>query len=185
MIRKVMDAIYPRVGGLDVHEETVMVCLRRLISDGQAESEVKVFKTTSAGLRELSEWLAGWGVTQVAMESTGVYWIPVWNVLEGRFKLTLENAGAPEESARAEGRCLRRRVDRAVHAVRVIAREFRAAIGSPAMASTDAAPDKAGRSTNIGHQPDPQRAGAGQYQALECGVRHYGGEWPGDDQGDE
>src|SRR5262249_43808943 len=43
MIRKVMDAIYPRVGGLDVHEETVMACRRRLISDGQAESEVKVF----------------------------------------------------------------------------------------------------------------------------------------------
>src|SRR5215470_12063774 len=46
----------------------------------------------SAGLRLLSDWLTAWEVTQVAMESTGVYWIPVWNVLEGRFKLTLENA---------------------------------------------------------------------------------------------
>jgi transposase len=87
-----MDAIYPSVGGLDVHEETVAPCRRRLISDGQAESEVKTFKTTSAGLRALSDWLAEWKVTHVAMESTGVYWIPVWNVLEGRFKLTLENA---------------------------------------------------------------------------------------------
>jgi transposase len=92
MIRKVMDAIYPGVGGLDVHEETVVACRRRLISDSQAESEVEIFKTTSAGLRALSDWLAEWKVTQVAMESTGVYWIPVWNVLEGRFKLTLENA---------------------------------------------------------------------------------------------
>ncbi|MCI0351987.1 MAG: transposase [Acidobacteriales bacterium] len=92
MIRKVMDAIYPSVGGLDVHEETVVACRRRLISDSQAESEVETFKTTSAELRALSDWLAEWKVTHVAMESTGVYRIPVWNVLEGRFKLTLENA---------------------------------------------------------------------------------------------
>jgi len=92
MIRKVMEAIYQIVGGLDVHEETVVACRRRLISDGQAELEVETFRTTSAGLRELSDWLKGWDVTHVAMESTGVYWIPVWNVLEGQFKLVLENA---------------------------------------------------------------------------------------------
>src|SRR5262245_23772915 len=92
MRRKVMDAIYPRVGGLDVPEETVVACRRRLISDGQAESELETFKTTSAGLRALSDWLAEWEAPHVAMERAGVYWIPVWNVLEGRFKLTLENA---------------------------------------------------------------------------------------------
>jgi len=92
MIRKVMDAIYQIVGGLDVHEETVVACHRRLISDGQAELEIETFRTTSAGLRELLDWLKAWGVTHVAMESTGVYWIPVWNVLEGHFKLVLENA---------------------------------------------------------------------------------------------
>src|SRR5262249_503122 len=92
MIRKVMDAIYPVVGGLDVHKATVVACRRRLISDGQAESEVKIFKTPTPALPELSGWLAEWGVRHVAMESAGVYWCPVWNVLEGRFKLTLENA---------------------------------------------------------------------------------------------
>lgn len=92
MIRKVMDAIYRSVGGLDVHEETVVACRRRLISEGRAESEVEVFKTTSAGLRALADWLGEWQATHVAMESTGVYWIPVWNVLEGRFEQTLENA---------------------------------------------------------------------------------------------
>jgi len=92
MIRKVMDAIYQIVGGLDVHEETVVACRRRLIRDGQAELEIETFRTTSAGLRELLDWLKAWGVTHVAMESTGVYWIPVWNVLEGQFKLVLENA---------------------------------------------------------------------------------------------
>lgn len=92
MIRKVMEAIYQSVGGLDVHQETVVACRRRLIRDGQAELEVKSFRTTSRELRALLEWLKEWRVTHVAMESTGVYWVPVWNVLEGHFKLVLENA---------------------------------------------------------------------------------------------
>jgi transposase len=92
MIRKVMEAIYQSVGGLDVHQASVVACRRRLISDGQAELEVQTFKTTSAALRALVQWLAEWGVTHVAMESTGVYWVPVWNVLEGHFKLVLANA---------------------------------------------------------------------------------------------
>lgn len=93
MIRKVMEAIYQSVGGLDVHQETVVGARRRLIGQGQAELEIETFKTTSAGLRALAGWLLEWGVTHVAMESTGVYWVPVWNVLEGQFKkLLLVNA---------------------------------------------------------------------------------------------
>jgi hypothetical protein len=92
MIRKVMEAIYQSVGGLDVHQASVVACRRRLISDGQAELEVQTFKTTSAALRALVQWLKAWGCTHVAMESTGVYWVPVWNVLEGHFKLVLANA---------------------------------------------------------------------------------------------
>lgn len=92
MIRKVMDAIHQCVAGLDVHQETVVACRRRLIGAGQAELEIKTFKTTSADLRELAKWLLEWQVRHVAMESTGIYWIPVWNVLEEQFKLTLTNA---------------------------------------------------------------------------------------------
>jgi transposase len=92
MIRKVMEAIYPCVAGLDVHQGTVVAARRRLIAEGQAELEVKTFQTTSAALRELAQWLEEWQVTHVAMESTGVYWVPVWNVLEGGFQLVLANA---------------------------------------------------------------------------------------------
>jgi transposase len=92
MIRKVMEAIYQCVAGLDVHKETVVACRRRVIGQGQAELEIETFRTTSAGLRELAAWLGQWGVREVAMESTGVYWVPVWNVLEGQFKLLLVNA---------------------------------------------------------------------------------------------
>jgi transposase len=92
MIRKVMDAIYQTVAGLDVHQATVVACRRRLIGGGQAELEVNSFKTTSVELRALKQWLIEWQVTHVAMESTGVYWVPVWNVLEDGFQMLLVNA---------------------------------------------------------------------------------------------
>lgn len=88
----VMEAIYPCVAGLDVHQATVMACRRRLIGSQQAELEVCQFGTTTSELRRLSEWLTQWGVTRVAMESTGVLWQPVWNVLEESFQLILVNA---------------------------------------------------------------------------------------------
>lgn len=92
MIRKVMEVIHQSVGGLDVHKKTVMACRRRLLGDGQVESEVREFGTSTLQLCELSKWLSEWGCTHVAMESTGVLWIPVWNVLEADFKLLLTNA---------------------------------------------------------------------------------------------
>lgn len=92
MIRKVMEVIYRSVGGLDVHKKMVMACRRRLVDEAHAELEVKPFKTTTTGLRELTDWLAQWDVTHVAMESTGIYWVPIWNILQDRFKLILVNA---------------------------------------------------------------------------------------------
>ena len=92
MIRKVMEVIHQSVGGLDVHKKMVMACRRRLLGDGQVESEVREFGTTTLQLRALSKWLSEWGCSHVAMESTGVLWIPVWNVLEGDFELLLTNA---------------------------------------------------------------------------------------------
>jgi transposase len=92
MIRKVMEVIHQCVGGLDVHKKMVMACRRRMLGDGQVESEIREFGTTSMQLYGLSKWLSEWGCTHVAMESTGVLWIPIWNVLEGDFKLLLTNA---------------------------------------------------------------------------------------------
>ncbi|HEY1347696.1 MAG TPA: IS110 family transposase [Streptosporangiaceae bacterium] len=92
MIRKVMEVIHQSVGGLDVHKKTVMACRRRMLGDGQVESEVREFGTSTLELCALSKWLSEWGCTHVAMESTGVLWIPVWNVLEADFKLLLTNA---------------------------------------------------------------------------------------------
>jgi transposase len=92
MIRKVMEAICSCVGGLGVHEKTVVACRRRLVAGGLAEMEVQTFATTRTALQALAAWLQEWGVTHVALESTGIYWVPVWNVLEGQFQLLLANA---------------------------------------------------------------------------------------------
>jgi transposase len=94
MRRKLMEALYACVAGLDVHQAVIVACRRRLVNQSEVESEVEKFGTTTRELRRLVGWLAEWGVTEVAMESTGVYWVPVWNVLEasGECKLVLANA---------------------------------------------------------------------------------------------
>lgn len=86
-----MDTIYPHCAGLDIHKQTVVACVRHL-EGGRVRQEVRTFGTTTAQLLALSDWLAAEGVTIAAMESTGVYWKPVWNLLEGRFELLLVNA---------------------------------------------------------------------------------------------
>lgn len=88
-----MDTIYPHCAGLDVHKDSVWCCVRHLSpAEGKARQEVRVFGTATRALLELSDWLAREGVTHVAMESTGVYWKPVWNVLEDRFVVMVVNA---------------------------------------------------------------------------------------------
>ena len=88
-----MDATYERVGGLDVHKKSVVACRRRLTSSGRrVEKEVATFGTTTPQLLALLAWLQEWDVTLVAMESTGVYWKPVWHMLEGHVELLLVNA---------------------------------------------------------------------------------------------
>ena len=87
-----MEVMYPRCAGLDVHKETVVACVR-IASGGEASASVRTFTTTTAGLIELSEWLEENGCTHVAMEATGVYWKPVWQVLaDSSFELILANA---------------------------------------------------------------------------------------------
>jgi transposase len=86
-----MDVIYPRCAGLDVHKQTVVACAR-VAGNGPLLQEVRTFATTTSGLLALADWLESLGVEHVAMEATGVYWKPVWHVLEGHFELVLANA---------------------------------------------------------------------------------------------
>jgi transposase len=87
-----MDVIYPRCCGLDVHKREVVACLITPGPNGAPTKEIRVFTTMTDDLLALSDWLAAAGCTHVAMESTGVYWKPVYNLLEDGFALLLVNA---------------------------------------------------------------------------------------------
>ena len=86
-----MDVIYSRCAGLDVHKQTVVACAR-VAGNGPLLQEVRTFATTTSGLLALADWLESLGVEHVAMEATGVYWKPVWHVLDAHFELVLANA---------------------------------------------------------------------------------------------
>ena len=87
-----LTVLYSRCAGLDVHKKTVVACLLLTAALGRLTKEVRTFATTTAGLVTLREWLSSQGVTHVAMESTGIYWRPVFNLLEGHCEVILANA---------------------------------------------------------------------------------------------
>ena len=86
-----MDVVYRRCAGLDVHKETVVVCVM-IRERGKLNKEVRTFRTMTSDLLVLHDWLQAKGITHVAMESTGVYWKPIFNLLEGSFEVLLVNA---------------------------------------------------------------------------------------------
>src|SRR6266511_4350535 len=88
-----MDLLYARCAGLDVHKTTVVACVRRPGRQPDVRhAETQPFATTLRGLAALAAWLTAHAVTHVAMESTGVYWRPVFAVLEGTVQVQLVNA---------------------------------------------------------------------------------------------
>lgn len=87
-----METLYTHCAGLDVHKKTVKVCLLIQESTGQPHKEFRTYLTTTEELLKLSDWLHEQGCTHVAFEATGVYWKPVFNLLEGRFDLLVVNA---------------------------------------------------------------------------------------------
>jgi transposase len=87
-----MDVVYERCCGLDIHKKTLVACLLTPGAAGQPVKAVRTFGTVTDELLALATWLQDAGCTHVAMESTGVYWKPVWNLLEGQFDLLLVNA---------------------------------------------------------------------------------------------
>ena len=87
-----MDVVHPRCCGLDVHKQAVVACVLISNPHGRPDKTMRTFATLTDELLALGDWLASQGVTHVALEATGSYWKPVWNLLEGRFGLLLANA---------------------------------------------------------------------------------------------
>jgi transposase len=87
-----MDVMHERCCGLDVHKKTVVACLITLTATRQWQKETRTFRTMTSELLSLLDWLKAEGCTHVAMESTGVYWKPIYNLLEGQMELLVVNA---------------------------------------------------------------------------------------------
>jgi transposase len=87
-----MDVLHTCCCGLDVHKKMVVACLLHELDSGEVGKELRTFSTMTADLLALSDWLETAGCTHVAMESTGVYWKPIYNLLEGWFELLVVNA---------------------------------------------------------------------------------------------
>jgi transposase len=86
-----MEVVFERCCGLDIHKQTVVACVIVPGDSQQPCKEIRSFKTMTADLLELADWLTAHRVSHVALESTGVYWMPCWNLLEGSFTLLLVN----------------------------------------------------------------------------------------------
>jgi len=87
-----MEQVFERCAGLDIHKATVSACVRVPRAGGRRHQEIRTFGTSTNDLLTMRDWLAGYAVTHIAMEATGVYWKPIYYVLEEGFTLLLVNA---------------------------------------------------------------------------------------------
>ena len=87
-----MQILVERGCGLDVHQATVVACLLMVLKNGTLQKQIQTFGTTTRELIRLREWLLSEGCTDLAMESTGVYWKPIYAILEGAFHIVVANA---------------------------------------------------------------------------------------------
>ncbi len=139
-----MEVIYERCAGLDVHKKTVVACRVDSKGNGRKEQETRTFGTTTAELLGLVDWLIEWGCTHVAMESTGEYWKPVYNLLEGEVEILLVNAAAHQSGAGPQdgrGRC---GVDSGPAAAWAAASELRSAASAAGVAGPDTTAEQLG-----------------------------------------
>jgi transposase len=100
-----MQVVHEHCCGLDVHKKTVVACILMTQANGEVQRHIRTFSTMTAGLLALSDWLESLAVTVIAMESTGIYWRPVFNLLEEGRSVILVNAQHMRSHSRSQDRC--------------------------------------------------------------------------------
>jgi hypothetical protein len=161
-----MQVVYTCCAGLDVHKETVSVCISRCEAGGKKSRQLRVYGTFTKDLLALVDWLQENRVTQVAMEATGVYWRPVWTVLEGHFPQMLVN---PQHIKAVPGR-----VDRRSAAARFAQGELCAPHADSGSTRSDALSYRTPAKPESGGQPHPEVSGTSPSQAQFRGFRRVG-----------
>jgi hypothetical protein len=160
-----VDIDFTHCAGLDVHKKTVMAC--RVTPDPMGQQadgimEVKEFGTLTSDLLTLSDWLAEVAVTHVAMESTGEYWRPIYNLLEGIFTVLLVNAAHVKQvpGKTDKGRCP---LAGQTHSLRLAGRQLHFPPRAARLARPDTVSDEVGARAEPRSQPGAGSAGAGQH----------------------
>src|SRR5262249_16466917 len=146
-----MEIVYRRCCGIDVHKDFITACV--LVNEAGKHREVrkKEFRTYWSDLQKLKLWLYASKVEQVAMESTAVYWKPVWNVLEGSLPAAFGEPAPHAEHSRTEDRPERLRMDQRSGGPRAAEAQFRA----PATGTGVEGSDTLSGETGGGTQPSP------------------------------
>jgi transposase len=178
-----MRVLNERSAGLDVHKKTVVACIRLTLLTGEVKTSVRTFSTTTAGLLALADWLTTHQVTHVAIESTGVYWRPVFNILEGAFTVVLVNA---QHMKAVPGR--KTDVKDSEWLAELLSYGLLKASFIPPQPIRDLRDLVRYRKTLVNEraharQPIAKGVGDGQYQALLCGYQCPGRKFPCDDLG--
>ena len=122
-----MQTMVERGCGLDVHQATVVACLLMVLKNGKVQKQIRTFGTTTRELVSLREWLLSEGCTHVAMESTGVYWKPIYAILDGAFEIVVANAQHIQESPGSQDRREGRGMDCGFALPRIAPFQFRSA----------------------------------------------------------
>jgi Transposase len=177
--------MHERCAGLDVHKATIVACVRT-VTGGKVNRECRTFDTTTAGLLALLAWLTESGCTHVAMQATGVYWKPVWNILsDGDFELMLANAAHIKN---VPGR--KTDVNDAMWiadltACGLIKARLRSGRGDLGAAFAAARPQAADPRADPRHPAHSEDAGGGQHQARLGHQRYSRPQRTADDKGDD
>ncbi len=169
-----MEIVHPRCCGIDVHKESVVACVR-IQEPRRARTEVRRFGTTTTELLQLHSWLAETGCTHVALESTSVYWKPVFNVLEGSFEVVLANAyhikAVP--GRKTDVKDCEWLADLLAHGL--IRASFIPAARHSCPSRPDASPEEPAPGPRGGSQPGAQAARIREYQAGQRRDGRHGG----------
>ena len=177
-----MEVVYPRCCGLDVHKRFVVACLN-ILEKGQRHKELRQVSTMTHEILLLKEWLKASGCTHLAMESTGVYWKPLFHLLEDSFEIVLVNAqhmkavpGRKTDVKDAEWIA-----DLLQHGLLKASFIPKSRAAGRARSDTDAhALDPGTHPPDQSHPKGPRRC---QYQTGISGHRYYGYDWTSDSDG--
>ncbi|PTX63202.1 hypothetical protein C8P63_10446 [Melghirimyces profundicolus] len=158
---------------MDVHQKEIVVCVITGPEGEEPQIETRSFPTMTRDLYDLLRWLESKEVTHIAMESTGIYWKPVYNIFGGLLRDHPGQRPADQKCPRSKDRCLRCGMDRTPFTPRAHQTSLRSTSGYPGTSRADPAAEKMGRSSHSGEKPNSKGSGVLQHQVGNRDFRYF------------